>query len=231
MKKNHKGYFIVLEGTDGSGKATQLKLLINKLRKLEHNVKQVDFPQYGKPSAYFVEQYLNGNYGGIKDVGPYQASLFYALDRYEASKQIRSWLKDGNIVICNRYVLSSAGHQGGKVKNLKARMKFWDWLFNLEYKILGIPQPDLNILLHMPAAVAQQLVDKKSARAYIKGKKRDLHESNIKHLQDSEKVYLQLVKKLHLPTIECYINKSLLTPNQIHNKILKVVKTKIIKKY
>ncbi len=227
MRKNKKGFFIVLEGTDGSGKTTQFKLLIKKLKQFGFKFKTIDFPQYGQPSAYFVEQYLNGNYGGAKDVGPYKASLFYALDRFSAAQKINNWIDAGFIVVSNRYVLSNAGHQGGKIKTSGDRNRFWKWLFDLEYNILGIPQPDLNILIHMPAEVAQKLVDKKSARQYIKGKKRDLHEADLKHLQDSEKVYLLLARQQRLPVVECFTNSQLLKPEVINQIIWKIVNSKI----
>ena len=108
-----KGKFIVIDGTDGSGKATQTKLLVKKLRKEKYKVKLADFPQYNKKSAGLVEEYLSGKYGTEKNVGPYVASIFYACDRYDASFKIRKWLKEGNIVISNRYVTANMGHQGG----------------------------------------------------------------------------------------------------------------------
>src|SRR5688572_8863017 len=105
-----RGKFIVIEGTDGSGKKTQFELLVKRLKKAGHKVATFDFPQYGTPSAYFVEQYLNGHYGSIKETGPYRASLFYALDRFDAAPHIQAALAEGTMVICNRYVASNMGH-------------------------------------------------------------------------------------------------------------------------
>ncbi|MFH1867297.1 MAG: thymidylate kinase [Patescibacteria group bacterium] len=218
-----KGFFIALEGTDGSGKTTQFKLLVKALKRIGYSVKTADFPQYGKPSAYFVEQYLNGRYGSLKQVGPYQASFFYALDRYQASFKINKWLKQGKIVVTNRYVLSNVGHQGGKIKKLSERRKYWQWLFNLEYNILSIPKPDLNIILYMPAGVAQKLVDKKKPRQYINGRKRDIHEADLKHLRAAEQVYLQIARQCHLPIIECVKNSKIITPEEIHSKVLNAI--------
>ena|SRR3989344_3139145 len=227
--KSNQGYFIVLEGTDGSGKTTQFKLLVNSLRRLGYKVATVDFPQYGKPSAYFVEQYLNGRYGSADKVGPYRASFFYALDRFQATKEIKKRLGQGKIVLSNRFTLSNAGHQGGKINNLSERKKYWQWLFNLEYKILGIPKPDLNILVHMPAAVAQKLVDKKTPRAYIRGKKRDVHEADLKHLKQAEQSFLQVSKMFKVPVVECYQQQKPLTPKEIHNKVFIIVKKQLKK--
>ena len=107
------GKFIVIDGTDGSGKATQTELLVKRLAQAGYEVVMADFPQYGQKSAGLVEHYLNGKYGTALDVGPYRASIFYAADRYDASFQIRQWLKEGKIVISNRYVTANMAHQGG----------------------------------------------------------------------------------------------------------------------
>src|SRR3954469_5709001 len=105
-----KGKFIVIEGSDGSGKGTQFKLLHEWLVEQHYSVESFDFPQYGQPSAYFVEQYLNGQYGDLSDIGPQKGSLFYALDRFAASFKIRAALDKGVHVLSNRYVASNMGH-------------------------------------------------------------------------------------------------------------------------
>src|ERR1035437_7954762 len=98
---NKKGVFIVLEGTDGSGKATQLEVLVERLKLGGYEVETFDFPRYDEASSFFVKEYLNGKYGTADEVGPYTASLFYALDRYEAAPQIRQALSEGKIVLAN----------------------------------------------------------------------------------------------------------------------------------
>src|SRR3989338_1874888 len=121
----YKGKFFVLEGMDGSGKATQTKLLVEALKTKGHDVIKIDFPQYSKASAGLIENYLKGMYGSSSDVGPYRASIFYACDRYDLSFQIRQWLQKGNIVIADRYLASNIGHQGGKLmQNKKAWNKY-----------------------------------------------------------------------------------------------------------
>ena len=224
------GFFIALEGTDGSGKTSQFKLLLKSLRVAGKRVVPTDFPQYGQLSARLVEQYLNGKFGSAREVGPYRASLFYALDRFEAASQMRQWLKQGRIIVSNRYVLSNAAHQGGKIASRTARKLYWRWLFNLEYKILGIPQPDLTILLHVPAGIAQNLVDKKGPREYLKGVKRDIHEADLRHLKDAERTYLELAKKNGYTVVECVERGRLLAPKEIHHKVWKIINNKHIKK-
>ena len=127
--KNRRGKFIVIDGTDGSGKATQTELLASKLRRSGLDVAIADFPQYNSKSAGLVEEYLSGKYGSPDEVGPYRASIFYAADRYDASFVIREWLKQGKIVISNRYVTANMGHQGGKISNPLEKKHFFDWLY------------------------------------------------------------------------------------------------------
>lgn len=224
-----RGKLIVLDGTDGSGKATQLKLLIDTLKKESYNAEMVDFPQYGTKSAGPLEEYLNDKYG---QVNPYAASIFYAIDRFDVAFQIRQWLEQGKIVIANRYVTANAGHQGGKIDDNVDRLKYFKWLDNLEYNIFNIPKPDLNIILHVPAAVAQKLVDKKKpeTRQYAGGKKRDLHEADLKHLQNAERVYIEIAKLFpNTKLVECMDGKQLLAPRQIHNKVWELVRRIVLK--
>lgn len=226
---NILGKLIVIDGTDGSGKATQTKLLVARLKLAGFSVETADFPQYGKKSAGLVEEYLNGKYGTAEEVGPYLASTFYALDRYDASFTIKKWLSEGKIVISNRYVTANMGHQGGKIKNAAARKEYFNWLYRLEYEMFSIPKPDLNIILHVPAAAAQKLVDNKGARAYVNGGKRDMHEADLNHLQNAEQVYLELAAAFpDFTLIECVRGNELMSPEKINNliwdEILKLLK-------
>lgn len=224
-----QGLFIVLEGTDGSGKTVQFEHLLKRLKKEGYKCQTVSFPQYGQPSAYFVEQYLTGKYGGWREVGPYRASIFYALDRYAASFKIRKALKQGKIVLANRYFASNLGHQGAKMNNRQERCRFFEWVYQLEFKILGIPKPDLNIFLHLPAKISYQLVAKKGAREYLHGKKRDIHEKDIQHLKQAEEAYLDAIKLFpkDFVIIECAPQGQLLSINEIADKIWRVIKKRI----
>lgn len=229
MKKG-KGRFIVLEGTDGSGKTTQFKKLVARLRGEKFKVATFDFPQYTKESSYFVREYLNGRYGSLEEVGPHRASIFYALDRFDVGSQIRKWLKEGRIVVSNRYVASNMGHQGAKIKSAKARRKYFKWLDELEYGLLGIPRPDLNIVLHVPAKIAQKLVDGKSKRKYVGGKRRDLHEADLAHLARAERTYLQMVKMFpnDFKLVQCVERKGLLSVLEIQKKVWKIVRDRLV---
>ncbi|MDP3986070.1 MAG: hypothetical protein U1C53_01685 [Candidatus Veblenbacteria bacterium] len=224
MKRPKRGTFIVIEGTDGSGKGTQFKLLVAALRRAGKKVATLDFPQYGKPSAYFIEQYLNGKYGKNGDVSPYEASLFYSFDRYAAKRQLVEWLREGRVVVANRFTLSNAAHQGGKIQSDSARRKYWQWLFNLEFNVLGLPRPDVTIFLHMPAVTAQKLVLRKAPRRYLKlGVKKDIHEADLRHLKAAEKQYVILARKVGARTVECVEKGRLLTSKEIHNRVLSII--------
>jgi dTMP kinase len=200
------GKFIVIDGTDGSGKATQTELLANRLRAAGLAVEIADFPQYDTKSAGLVEEYLSGKYGSPEEVGPYRASIFYAADRYDASFKIRKWLEEGKIVISNRYVTANMGHQGGKIDNPLERKNYFAWLDKLEYGLFGIPRPDLNIILYVPAEIAQQLALGREKIDWA-GKTRDIHQESLDHLKKAEQTYLEIAKTFPgFTLIECTRN-------------------------
>lgn len=188
-----RGVFIVIDGTDGSGKGTQTARLERRLAAAGRDVVVVDFPRYGEPSAYFVERYLRGEYGDLASVDAYRASTFYALDRFDASAGIRVALERGAVVVSNRYVSANKGHQMAKIADPAERTRFLAWLNELEYGTLGIPRPDLTLFLHVPADVGFELVARKDERAYLNGKVRDIHEDDRAHLRAAEAAYLALV--------------------------------------
>lgn len=215
-----KGTFIVIEGTDGSGKGTQFDLLGRRLAEAGYNVVQFDFPQYSQDSSYFVKEYLNGNYGSADEVGPYTGSLFFSLDRYAAKEKIKKALAEGKIVLCNRFTGSNMAHQGTKFLNAEERRGYFIWLDNLEFHMLGIPRPDKSIVLRVPAEIAQTLVDKKEKRSYT-DKKRDIHEADLSHMQRSVMVYDDLCSLFpkDFTRIDCVRSGELLSIPKIHDLI------------
>jgi dTMP kinase len=218
-----KGKFIVIEGTDGSGKGTQVHLLMGRLRTEGIPVQMVDFPQYDSPSSYFVAKYLRGEYGTADEVGPYTASLFYALDRYDKSGDIKRWLAEGVTVIANRYVSANMGHQAGKINDLKARDVYLEWLHHLEYDMCGIPKPDQTIFLFVPPEIGQKLVDHKMIRNYTNGKERDIHEADLNHLQKASDAYFYVAEKYSWTTIPCTEEGEMLTREAIHERIYEAI--------
>lgn len=205
------GTFIVIEGTDGSGKGTQFQLLADRLTEAGYDVATFDFPQYDKPSSYFVREYLNGKYGSGEDVGPYTGSLFYALDRFEASNDIRTALAEGKVVLANRFVGSNMAHQGTKFQHSEERRGYFIWLDNLEFEMLRVPRPNASFVLRVPAEIAQDLVDQKAERSYTT-QKRDLHEADLSHLQRSVSVYDEMCELFpqDFVRIDCVRNSKLM---------------------
>jgi|SRR3989344_827151 len=234
-----KGKFFVIEGVDGSGKATQTKLLVGALEKSGYDVVKLDFPQYGQKSAGMVENYLTGIYGKSEEVGPYRGSIFYAMDRYDAGFKIKKWLDEGRVVIADRYVASNIGHQGGKiVKNKKEWAKYIDWLHDLEYNIFNIPKPDYTFVLKISPELSMQMSNKitdkekqKKRVTYLGShKKQDIHEADKNHLENSLKSYVAISKKYpkYYKIIECEEKGKFLPIEVIHKKVLELVEKKIL---
>lgn len=221
-----KGIFIVIDWTDWSWKGTQTKLLVEKLKSEWYNVEMADFPQYGTKSAWMVEEYLNWKLWTAEEVWPYRASVFYAIDRYEASSRIKKRLNEWKIVVSNRYVSSNMWHQAGKIHDLKERDKFLNRLDEFEYWLFWIPRPDINILLYMPTEIWQKLVDKKWKRNYTE-KKRDIHEADLNHLKDAAEAYKYVAKKYNRIIIDSAPEWKLKTIEEISNELRKIIKSKI----
>ncbi|MFO0703535.1 MAG: hypothetical protein U0525_02305 [Patescibacteria group bacterium] len=223
-----KGKFIVIDGGDGSGKATQAKLLIDYLKKNKIRVKYFDFPQYEKYFGKLAGRFLAGEFGSLDEVSPYLASLTYALDRWSESNNISNWLNSGGWIVSNRYTSSSLAHQTAKFKTKSKQNEFYDWATKLEYKELGLPKEDVVIYLQVTPTVARKLTAKKSQRIYIK-KKMDIAEKNLKHQIDSAKMYLKLSKmNNHWEVINCMAkDKSILPIASIHEMIVQSLARKV----
>lgn len=224
-----KGIFIVIDGTDGSGKATQTKLITENIKKLGFKVKTIDFPQY--ENNFFgkmVGRYLSGEFGSASEVSPYLASILYAGDRFESKKQIENWLKNGFVVIADRYASSNQIHQGGKISDNKKRAEFLAWLEELEYKIFKIPRPQAIFYLDMPLEISQKFLKTKTSqrkKVYLKGKK-DIHENDPGHLRDAKNNAIELVRKNNNWTkIDCAKNGKPLTKEEISQKITEKIKS------
>lgn len=217
-KPKPQGKLIVIDGIDGSGKSTQLEMLKAELQAGGFETEAIHFPRHGAPTAYFVDEYLKNAYG---DVNSYAASIFYAVDRFEASSTIKKWLGEGKIVLSDRYVTANAGHQGCKISDEMERLKFFKWLDNLEYNIFSLPKPDLNIILNMPYMSAHKLLN---SPGNIKEKK-DIHEKSLTHLRLAQAVYLQIAQLFpNTKIVECVGDKNVLPTLEIHNKVWELVR-------
>jgi len=212
--------FIVIDWIDWAGKGTQVALLEKKLKKLNKKVKVLDYPRYWEGSAYFVEKYLNWEYW--KNVSAKQASLFYAMDRFDDSFNIKQDLENYDFIISNRYVSASMIHQAGKIKDKKEKEDFLNWLYDLEYNILGLEKPDLTIFLNVSPETSQKLVLQKEKREYIKDwKKMDIHEADKNHLINAHKSAMAVVEKFDdWIKIDCEQNWEMKSIEEINKEIL-----------
>jgi dTMP kinase len=218
------GKFIVIEGTDGTGKTTQVDLLAKTLSSYDYDGMIFDFPQYSNVSSALLENYLAGYYG---DLNPEAASILYAVDRFDASFRIREAISEGKIILANRYVTSNAGHQGAKIQDQQERIKFYKWLDNLEFNIFNIPRPDLTIILHVPAEITLELI---RLGHEAKGTKPDIHDKDLAHLQKAEQVYLEIAQLFpNTKLVECFEDDHLLTPAEIHTKVWELIRRIVLK--
>lgn len=216
------GRFFVIEGTDGSGKATQSKLLIERLVKEGYDVVTLDFPQYDSDSSYFVREYLAGNYGTLDEVSPYSATAFYALDRYSVKLEVQKALDKGKVVISNRYVGSNMAHQGSKFTKKEDRRGFFLWNDSFEFELLGLPRPTASVVLVVDEETTLNLIEERSKND---NRKKDIHEADPNHIKKSIETYLDLTSlfKKDFIRIDCSRNKKLMTREQVHNLVWFVV--------
>ena len=215
--------FITIEGVDGTGKSTQSVILVEYLRdKLGKKVLELDFPRYDKPSARYAQRYLNGEYGS--EVAPDLAAMLYAFDRWQAKPEIDKFTAENpdGLIVSNRYVMSNLAHQGGKISDTKKRHEFYNEQMDLEFEQFQIPRPDINFILLLPSDAAQTNVDKKSERNYT-DKKRDLHESDLNHLNNATSAFHELVKLYpdNFIAIDCWDSDKdqMKTIDEIHTNI------------
>ncbi len=199
--------FVVIEGLDGSGKSTQLKLLREHLDRKGIKYRYLHFPRleegvYGK----LIARFLRGEMGSNEQVDPYLVALIFAGDRTEAASQIRNWMEEGALVIVDRYVYSNIAFQCAKLKEREERLKLRDWILEFEYDHNDLPRPDLNLLLHVPFAFTrQQLKNSRNGddRAYLKGE-RDIHEENMDFQEKVRQEYLSLQQYVNdLVLVDC----------------------------
>ena len=215
------GKLIVLEGLDGSGKATQTDLLWKYLQEIGHKVQKVTFPDYESPSSSLVKMYLSGEFGtDAESVNAYAASSFYAVDRYASFRtNWGSFYNEGGLILADRYTTSNAVHQCAKLPR-----EHWDeylyWLFDFEYNKVGIPKPDLVIYLDVDPSVSQKLMN---GRYHGDEAKKDIHEKNLAYLEHSRASAQYCVQKLGWTRIRCSQNGEMRTREEIQQEIRSLV--------
>ena len=212
------GKLIVIEGLDGSGKATQAKLLAEELRRQGREVREISFPDYKSDSSALIKMYLGGAFGNHPDdVNAYAASSFFAVDRYASYKSDWGAFYDrGGIVIADRYTTSNAVHQCSKLPQ-EQWDAYLDWLFRFEYEQLGIPAPDAVIYLRVDPAVSQKLM---TQRYHGDEGKKDIHESDVAYLYRSRMAAEYCAEKLAWKTVPCTDGDAMRSVEAIHGDIL-----------
>lgn len=215
--------FVVIDWIDGSWKGTQVKIVSEILEKMWKKVKVLDYPRHNKVSWFAVDKYLNWEYGN--KVTAKQASIFYAIDRFDDSFNYVNNIENYDYLISNRYVSASMIHQAWKISDRKEREEFLDWLYDLEYNIFKIPKPDKTIFLNVSPEMSQKLVLNKEARKYLKWwKKMDLHEEDKNHLVNAHSSAIEVALKYpDWVKIDCEINWKMLSIDEITQMILKEI--------
>lgn len=217
------GKLIAVEGIDGSGKRTQVKLLAKALNAKGYSVFSTGFPQYTSWFGKMVGQFLNGDFGSLDAVDPHFTALLYAGDRFEAKLRLDAALQEGKIVLADRYIASNLAHQTARAP-ASSRSAFIAWIEHLEYNIYNLPREALVLYLRVPPLAAQELVSRKSARTYTKEKK-DIQEASLRHLETASAMYDQLSRRQNWATIECFDEKrsALRSPKSIATEILSTI--------
>ena len=217
----------VIEGVDGAGKSTQIKLLRNFFSGKGYNCEYLHFPRTEAP--YFGEliaRFLRGEFGSLNDVDPYIVAMLYAGDRKDASEMISNWLKDGKIVLLDRYTYSNIAYQCAKLHDIKAQDELMKWILTLEFNHFAIPRPGLNIFLDVPFAFTEKkLFDARTGddRAYLNGT-RDIHEESIAFQKKVRDIYLKVAKSDNsLAVVDCSNSfGEILSPDEIFALIARI---------
>jgi len=217
--------FLVIEGLDGSGKSTQLKLLREHLEKNEVPYKYLHFPRL-EEGVYgdLIARFLRGEMGANDQVDPYLVALIFAGDRADAASQIRQWMDEGKLVIVDRYVYSNIAFQCAKLASRNEQSKLRDWILEFEFGYNKLPGPDLNLYLNVPFEFTRKqlnLARDGDDRAYLKGE-RDIHEENLDFQEQVRQVYLSLQEHVNdLEIIDCMdADGAMLPPGNISNLII-----------
>ena len=208
-----RGKLIVIDGTNGSGKTVQTDLLVERMRTEGMPAGTVSYPMYETPTGKAVRAYLNGEFGPTTGVPAKQASMLYAVDRWASFRRGDfDGLERGQHMVSNRYVTANMGHQGALIRDPEERKAFFRWNDDLEHGFFGIPRPDINVILHVPAEVSMRLLVER-------GNALDGHE-NLEHQRAAMATYLELARTLPgYVLIECMDGERLRSPEEIHGLI------------
>ena len=216
------GKLIVIEGTDGSGKSTQFRLLTEHIEKDGKVFQKLVFPQYAEPSSALIRMYLDGQFGSKpSDVNAYAASAFYAVDRYASFKKVwGQWYDQGGLILSDRYTTSNAVHQASKV-SAEEQSKFLQWLYDFEYDKLGLPAPDLVIYLDVPTEFTEKLMRHREASTNTHA---DIHEQDMDYLATCRKTGRAAAQFYGWTVINCVRDGAMRSIEDIHEEIYRHVR-------
>ena len=216
------GKLIVIEGTDGSGKSTQFKALMEHLQKDGTAFQYLQFPRYQKESSALIRMYLGGQFGNKpSDVNAYAASAFYAVDRYASYKEDwGQWYEKGGLILSDRYTTSNAVHQASKLSG-KAQAEYLDWLYEFEYEKMALPRPDLVIYLDVPTDFTEKML---RGREQATNTKADIHEKDMAYLATCRETGRAAAAHYGWKVIQCVRDGQMRSIEDIHNEIYSAVK-------
>jgi dTMP kinase len=218
----------VIEGVDGSGKSTQIKLLNDYLLNKGYSCEYLHFPRTNAP--YFGEliaRFLRGEFGSLNNVNPWLVAMLYAGDRKDAASMISNWLEKGSIVLLDRYTFSNIAYQCAKLKDPGEQDALMKWILKLEFEYFTIPQPDLNIFLDVPFSFTEKKLSasrKGKDRTYLNGT-RDIHEESLEFQKNVRNIYLKVAQTCdRMVVVNCGDNNGIiLTPDKISNLIIRII--------
>ena len=215
------GKLIVIEGTDGSGKSTQFRLLTGRLESEQVKFQKLVFPQYSEPSSALIRMYLGGEFGkSPSDVNAYAASAFYSVDRYASYRKVwGKWYEEGGLVVSDRYTTSNAVHQASKEPEDK-REDFLNWLYDFEYDKLGLPRPDLVIYLDVPTDFTEKMLRHRESETHTHA---DIHEQDMQYLATCRRMGRAAAEHYGWTMIRCVRDGAMRSMEDIHEEIYRHV--------
>ena len=219
---------VVIEGTDGCGKETQSRLLVERLGKQNIKAFRQSFPNYGSAGAKPVETLLSGNLGtNVDALDEYQTSVLFAVDRLFTYKTVlKEHLDKGEVLVLDRYVESNLLYQATRILDLNKFEEYVNWLINFEYSTLKLPKPDLVIYLNMPPNISKQLIQSRGKKNDLKT---DIYENDDIYMQNVYERGLKIAQKFDFTIIDCVDkNGKLKTIQDINNEICSKVCNKIL---
>jgi dTMP kinase len=217
------GKLIVIEGTDGSGKSTQFRLLTQRVQDAGYEFQKLVFPQYAEESSALIRMYLKGEFGtSPSDVSSYAASAFFAVDRYASYKKVwGKWYEEGGLVLSDRYTTSNAVHQASK-ESPENQKEFLRWLYEFEYEKLGLPRPDLTIYLDVPTDFTEKMMRRREADTNTSA---DIHEQDLDYLATCRRTGKAAAEYYNWTIIDCVRDGQMRSIEDIHEEIYRHVLT------